>query len=69
MAQDLTVESRIAALEQEVKSIKQRIDRRPRDHDWLSNVTGSMAEMPEFDAVLEIGQSLRRQDSINDGHP
>ncbi len=63
MLQELTVESRVTALETEVEALKREVlNQRNEEIDWIEQVTGSMEGLPEFDVVLEMGRMIRRRD-------
>ena len=63
MLQETIVESRLAALEKDVQSLKQHLSDNPKARNWIAQVTGSMEDFPEFDQVLELGRSIRREDA------
>lgn len=57
-----TVERRITALEREVESLKERVGNRECPGNWIDHVSGSMADMPEFAEVVELGRQMRKAD-------
>jgi hypothetical protein len=63
-----SVEDRLDALESEVADLRQRI---VHDADWISSVSGSMKDDPEFEEVLRLGREARKNDvpqESTDGH-
>ena len=61
-----TVEQRLLALEREVAEIKSRLGKAPPhapDADWVSVVSGSMKDEPEFDEVVKLGRQIRTADA------
>src|SRR5215208_5914532 len=61
-----TVEQRLLALEREVAAIKSRLGAsalHPPDADWISAISGSMKDEPEFDEVAKLGREIRRADA------
>jgi hypothetical protein len=59
-----TLEQRVAALENEVRALKQQGEAQlfskanPNPH-WVEEVAGSMKDSPEFDEVRQIMRELR----------
>jgi hypothetical protein len=47
-----SVERQLAALEGEMKSLKP-------DSNWISSISGTFKDDPEFDEVLRLGKELR----------
>ena len=63
-----TVEQRLLALEREVAEIKSRLGTapaQPADADWVSAISGSMKDDPEFDEVVKLGREIRRADAVD----
>ena len=54
-----SLEQRLSLLEQEVDQIKQRLDRRPSDGNWIEARFGSMKDFPEFEEVVRLGRDAR----------
>jgi hypothetical protein len=53
-------EQRLAALEQEVARLKQRLDQVLSQASWLERVAGSMKDEPEFEEVVKLGAAIRQ---------
>jgi len=62
MQTHLTLEQRVAALEEEVAVLKRRLeDPLPKEgKSWLDDVIGSMKDYSEFREVLRFGAEWRR---------
>ena len=59
---DLTIEQRLATLEQTVAELKHQINDTPTSSNWLEKVIGSISDEPAFLEALEYGRSLRQAD-------
>lgn len=58
----LSLEQRVAALEAEVKALKQdrfSLSARKPNPNWVKEVAGSMKDFPEWDEVMQICRELR----------
>ena len=53
-----TLEERMAALESEMRELRESIKARNPAPDWLERVIGSMKDEPAFDEVLAHGRVL-----------
>ncbi len=62
MSADMTVEQRLAVLEEQVAELRQRFDSSQRSNTWLDRVAGSFRDQPEFDEVLRLGREIRQAD-------
>jgi hypothetical protein len=61
MAEGLSVEQRLAALEQQVAELKQRLDQlAPSQRNWIEEISGCMKDYPEFEEVVRLGAEWRR---------
>lgn len=60
MHEPISLEQRVALLEDEVASLKRQIAR-PNDTqaNWVDDMTGSMKDYPEFKEVLRLGAVWR----------
>ena len=56
------LEERLAALEREVKDLRQRLERGQRAQDWHGRVYGSLSDVPEFEQVLWFGKKTGQSD-------
>ncbi len=62
MAENKTVEERLAAVELELAELKRRLPPAPMQENWIEKISGSMKDFPEFDEVLRLGQEFRNSD-------
>jgi hypothetical protein len=56
----MSVEERLAVLEEKVELLSKRIEP-PSQEDWTERVIGSFANCPEFDEVLRLGREFRQR--------
>lgn len=67
MHEPISLEQRVALLEDEVAELKrQRITSARAKSGWLDDLTGSMKEFPEFKEVLRLGAEWRRTQQPDD---
>lgn len=59
MAEELTVEQRLAVLEMEMAQLKARLDQ-VAPENWIERTTGLMKDYPEFEEVARLGAEWRR---------
>ena len=57
-----TTEERLAVLEKEVAELKRQLGSVWGSDDWLTAVSGSLKDEPDFAEVLELGRRLRQSD-------
>ncbi len=62
MAEQGTVEQRLAALEREVADLKQQLRGKRAAGNWIEQISGSMADFPEFEEVVRYGREVRNAD-------
>ena len=58
----LPLEHRVSALESEVRLLRgqmQSLTARSSNANWLSDISGSMKDFPEWDEVMEVCRELR----------
>ena len=60
MPNTLSLEERVAKLEQEIASLKAQSSKGEQTAQWPWNVCGSMKDFPEFDEVLRLGREFRQ---------
>lgn len=56
------IESRVESLEREMEEMRRRLDRADNSKNWLERITGSQADEPDFQEVLELGRAARQAD-------
>lgn len=60
MHEPISLEQRVALLEDEVASLKRQIVRpNHAQASWIDDMTGSMKDYPEFKEVLRLGADWR----------
>ncbi len=65
--ESLTIEQRVAELEQEVGRIKNELARlTDRDGNWLSRISGGMKDNPAFREAMRLGAEIRHADRPED---
>ncbi|MGZ0165878.1 MAG: hypothetical protein ACKVII_18285 [Planctomycetales bacterium] len=61
-----TVEQRLTKVEQELKLLKARSEGDGPKSTWISEVTGSFKDDPDFDEILRLGKEIRDEDGSED---
>jgi hypothetical protein len=61
-----SVEDRLSALEREVAFLKQQLSSAAQNGKWWKEISGSLADYPEFAEVLRLGAEYRRQQRDNE---
>ena len=63
-----SVEERLARLEKEIEELKKAGRARPSadDGNWISKITGTFKDDPEFDEILRLGREERQADMPDD---
>jgi len=56
----LTFEERLAAVEKEIRELKQGKATVEPKHNWLEKITGTFKDDPEFGEILRLGQEIRK---------
>ena len=56
----MSVEERLALLEEKVEFLTKRIEP-PGEKDWTKRVVGSFANCPLFDELLRLGREFRQR--------
>ena len=64
MHTELSLEQRVAALEEEVATLKRRLEELlpKKDENWIEKISGSMKDFPEWEEVARLGAEIRRAD-------
>ncbi len=60
MAQNLTLEDRVADLEKQVQRLNQENFQSRSKPGWVEKIIGSMANDPDFAEILKRGQEIRQ---------
>lgn len=65
-----TLEERMAKLERDVESLKRDCSKTgdlvAQKPGWISKVTGTFENAPEFDEILRLGREERKADVLNE---
>jgi len=63
MADQTTLEKRLAKVEHELAALKSRVQSLsgPKDH-WIDAIRGTFKDDPEFDEILRLGKEIRDAD-------
>jgi hypothetical protein len=56
-----SLEQRVTELEKQMSHVMERIESRPSKPGWISKITGSFADCPEFDEVVRLGREFRKE--------
>lgn len=66
-----SIEERLAKVEKELEAIKRERsesrDLAAKKSGWISKITGTFENDPEFDEILRLGREERASDILNDG--
>ncbi len=54
------LEKQVAELQQQVEQLRKRWPLTEPKPNWLEQISGSMADFPEFDEVLRLGREIRQ---------
>ncbi len=57
-----TVEERLSKLERELALLKSRSESAGARAGWVTEVTGSFKDDPDFDEILRLGKEIRDAD-------
>lgn len=60
MAENKSVEERLAIVERELDELKRRLPPKSEPKNWIEEISGSMKDFPEFDEVLRLGREFRQ---------
>ena len=60
------IEERLAKVEQELELLKVRMRADDAKPGWISEITGSFKDDPEFDEILRLGKEKRDADRAVD---
>jgi hypothetical protein len=62
MLNEVTIERRLATLEQTVYELQQKVDTKPVTETWLQKLTGSISDEAVFLEAREYGKAFRQSD-------
>ena len=60
------LEERLTKVEQELELLKVKVCSESPKRGWISEMTGSFKDDPEFDEILRLGKELRDADRPED---
>jgi hypothetical protein len=60
----MSIEDRVSLLEQKVTQILEKMESRPQKPGWITKITGSFADCPEFDEVVRLGREYRQEMNV-----
>lgn len=66
MSDIATLEKRVTDLESELATLKRQLASERRGGDWISRITGSFKDDPEFAEIVRLGREIRRADRPGD---
>lgn len=63
-----SVEERLAKLEKEIEDLKKarQVGQSSKNGNWISKISGTFKDDPDFDEILRLGREERKSDQIND---
>ena len=63
-----SVEQRLAKLEREIEELKKarKTEHSDKNSNWISRITSTFKDDPEFDEILRLGREERKSDMLND---
>jgi hypothetical protein len=61
MSAKSSLEERVTELEQQMSQVLEKIESRPSKPGWISKITGSFADCPEFDEIVRLGREFRKE--------
>lgn len=64
----MTLEERVAILEQELLALKRQRPK-PAGFPWWEQISGVFADMPAFDEAVELGRQYRESQSPKEHEP
>jgi hypothetical protein len=62
----LTVEERLTILEKEMAELKKGLAPVQTKQGWITKITGSFKDDPDFGEILRLGQEIRNANRLND---
>ena len=60
MPDQLTVEDRLTAVEQQLAELKRRLPPSPDGRSWIERIAGTFKADPEFDEIVRLGIEFRK---------
>jgi hypothetical protein len=68
MATALTVEERLAIVEQELAELKKMMPGLASKPNWITRITGSFKDDPEFGEILRMGREIRKAEPMEEAN-
>ena len=62
---DAKLERRMAELEQEVQSLRQKVDELSGDKPWWDRIAGTFEKDPVYEQAMKLGRKYRRAQAAN----
>jgi hypothetical protein len=63
----MTIEQRLENVERELAALKGEIKALKPEPNWISAISGTFKDDPEFDEVLRLGKEIRDADRPEEG--
>ena len=60
MLEQLTVEERLSALEQELRELKQQVTVQHEQRSWIEQIAGTFKDDAEFEEIVRLGREFRK---------
>ncbi len=60
MPEQLTVEERLAAVEQQLVDLKRRLSSQTDGKSWVERIAGTFKDDPDFDQIVRLGRKFRK---------
>ena len=60
MPEQMTVEDRLTAVEQQLADLKRRLPSRNDGKSWVERIAGTFKDDPNFDQIVRLGREFRK---------
>ena len=60
MPEQMTVEDRLTAVEQQLADLKRRLPSRNDGMSWVERIAGTFKDDPDFDQIVRLGREFRK---------
>jgi hypothetical protein len=60
MLEQLTVEERLSALEQELRELKQQVTVQKDQRSWIEKIAGTFKDDLDFEEIVRLGREFRK---------